>query len=397
MTDPPAPAVRETIARLRTAGIRTLMLTGDQRATAEAVARSLGLLDDHGTALDGAEIDAASDDELRARIGDVRAISRVSPEGKLRIVRALQARVDIVSMLGDGVNDAPALRQSDVGVAMGGRGTDVAKEAADIVLEDDRFETVGVAVEEGRAIFDNVGRFVFYLLACNLAEIATLAAGGLVGAVAPLAPLQILWLNLATDTTPALALALEPAARGAMTRPPRKPGTPILSRRLFAVAVALSALITIVTLLAWLAGARGWAHPDSLLPGAGDIARGRSYAFMTLALAQLWLVGVARMQGTRTSPPPAPLGSSEAQPPHGLRRWTRNPWALAAVLGTTIVQAAIAYVPPLAAILQVAPLGARDWMAICALGVAPAVIATAAIRLVRLFASRRGESRGAVA
>ena len=393
MTDPPAPAVRETIARFDAAGIRTLMLTGDQRATAEAVARDLGLLERGGTALDGAAADELPDDELRARIGMVRAISRVSPEAKLRIVRALQERGDIVIMLGDGVNDAPALRKADVGVAMGGRGTDVAKEAADIVLEDDRFETVGVAVEEGRAIFDNVRRFVFYLLACNLAEIATLAGGGLVGAAAPLVPLQILWLNLATDTTPALALALEPAAPGAMTRPPRDPGTPILSAQLFRIAIALSVLITVATLLAYMAGVRGWAAGG--VPATDGIARGRSYAFMTLALAQLWLVGVARWPGA-TSVPNGDAGGTPVVPRRGLRRWTTNPWAWAAVIGTTILQALTAYVPALARVLQVVPLGVRDWTMIAGFAAAPAIIATAVLHLRRWReqAAMRSEAKG---
>jgi len=380
MTDPPAPGVRETIARFEAAGIRTLMLTGDQKATAEAVARNLGLLERGGTALDGADVDELPDEELEERIGRVRAISRVSPEAKLRIVSALQARGDIVTMLGDGVNDAPALRKADVGVAMGRRGTDVAKEAADIVLEDDRFETIGVAVEEGRAIFDNVRRFVFYLLACNLAEIATLAAGGLVGASAPLVPLQILWLNLVTDTTPALALALEPAVPGAMTRPPRKPGTSLLPARLFRIAIAISVLITVATLLAYMAGARGWAGGD-----VGDsVQRGRTYAFMTLALAQLWLVGVARWPGASAALP----DGSERAPGRGLRRWTRNPWAWAAAICSTILQMVIGYVPALATVLQIAPLGLRDWELIAAFAAAPAIIATIVLHLQRWRTTR---------
>lgn len=383
MTDPPAPGVRETIARFEGAGIRTLMLTGDQRATAEAVARNLGLLERGGTALDGADVDELSDDELQERIGRVRAISRVSPEAKLRIVRALQTRGDIVTMLGDGVNDAPALRKADVGVAMGGRGTDVAKEAADIVLEDDRFETIGVAVEEGRAIFDNVRRFVFYLLACNLAEIATLAAGGLVGAVAPLLPLQILWLNLATDTTPALALALEPAAPGAMTRPPRKPGTSLLPARLFRIAIALSIVITVATLLSYMAGALGWAVRGAPDP-RDSLARGRSYAFMTLAFAQLWLVGAARWSGATNA-----LPNAGRAPVHGVRRFTRNPWAWGAVIFTTILQVAVAYFPPVAAVLQLVPLGVGDWELIAAFAAAPAIIASVVLHLQRWRTTRR--------
>ena len=385
MTDPPAPGVRETIARFEGAGIRTLMLTGDQRATAEAVARNLGLLARGGTALDGADVDELPDDELQERIGRVRAISRVSPEAKLRIVSALQARGDIVTMLGDGVNDAPALRKADVGVAMGGRGTDVAKEAADIVLENDRFETIGVAIEEGRAIFDNVRRFVFYLLACNLAEIATLAAGGLVGAVAPLLPLQILWLNLATDTTPALALALEPAAPGTMVRPPRTPGASLLPARLFRIAIALSILITVATLLSYMAGAGGWATPGGPHP-RDSLARGRSYAFLTIAFAQLWLVGAARWPGAARR---LPNGDGAGRPRRGLRRLTGNPWAWAAVLFTTILQVVIVYLPPIASVLQLVPLGVRDWQLVCAFAAAPAIIASVVLHLPRWRTTRR--------
>ena len=386
MTDPPAPGVRETIARLHAAGIRTLMLTGDQRATADAIARNLGVLDGEGETLDGADVDALADDELRDRIADVRAISRVSPKAKLRIVRALQQRGDIVVMLGDGVNDAPALRQADVGVAMGGRGTDVAKEAAGVVLEDDRFETVGAAVEEGRAIFDNVRRFVFYLVSGNLAEIATLAAAGLVGAIAPLVPLQILWINLVSDSAPALALALEPAVPGIMQRPPRRPGTPILSGRLLRAALALAALIAAATLFAYVAGARGWAvGPGLPLPRADAVARGRTYAFMTLALAQLWLVGVARWPGRAMVP--------NADRPR--RPWGGNPYAWAAVALTAAVQVGIAYVPPVAAVLEIAPLGARDWALIMAVALVPAVVATGVLHAQRALYGRRRMSSGA--
>ncbi len=379
MTDPPALGVRQTIAQLSSAGIRTLMLTGDQRATAEAIARDLGLLGAAGV-LDGADIDRITDDELPERLTHVQVISRVSPEAKLRVVRALQASGDIVAMLGDGVNDAPALRQADVGVAMGRRGTDVAKEAAGIVLEDDRFATIGAAVEEGRAIFDNVRRFVFYLLACNLAEIATLAAGGLVGAAAPLIPLQILWLNLATDAAPALALALEPAAPGVMRRRPRKPGTPLLPGRLFRIAVALSALMTVATLIAYAAGTRGWALGSGASPTLLEgVARGRSYAFMTLALAQLWLVGIARWPGWT----PAPRDVERVA-----RRWGGNPWAWAAVVITTVVQIGIAYVPPVAAVLQIAPLGPRDWLLIFGFAAVPVLVATIVLRVQGALQSR---------
>ena len=179
LMDPPAPGVKEAIATLRRAGLRTIMLTGDQRFTAEAIGRDLGVLSAGDEALDGRDLRQLSAEALQERLGRVGTFSRISPEDKLTVVRALRRQGEIVAMLGDGVNDAPALRQADVGVAMGIRGTDVAKEAAAIVLQDDRFETIAVAVEEGRVIFDNIRKFVFYLFSCNLAEILGLLVAGL--------------------------------------------------------------------------------------------------------------------------------------------------------------------------------------------------------------------------
>ena len=167
-------------------------------------------------------------------IGRTQAFSRVTPEHKLIIVESLQSRGEIVAMLGDGINDAAALKKADVGVAMGGRGTDVAKEAAAIVLQDDRFETVAAAVEEGRIIFDNIRKFVFYLFSCNVAEVLVLLVAGLAGLPLPLAPLQLLWLNMVTDTFPALALAIEPGDVDVMRRPPQNPQDAILSRQFLA-------------------------------------------------------------------------------------------------------------------------------------------------------------------
>ena len=185
------------------------MLTGDQKLTAETVARQLGLIGTTETALDGQELEALSDGQLRDAVAQTAVFSRVSPEAKLRVISAYQARGEIVAMLGDGVNDAAALRKADIGVVMGLRGTDLAKEAAAVVLQDDRFPTIAAAIEEGRVIADNIRKFVFYLFSCNLAEILVLLGAGVVGLPVPLLPLQILWLNLLTDTFPALALAVE--------------------------------------------------------------------------------------------------------------------------------------------------------------------------------------------
>jgi Ca2+-transporting ATPase len=188
IADPPATGVRETVALLRDAGVRTVMITGDQRLTAAAAVRDLALVRGEIRIIDGHELAAIPDDALPARLRDTAAVCRVSPSDKLRIDSALQRSGEIVAMLGDGVNDAAALRKADIGVAMGVRGTDVAKDAADMVLADDRFATVGRAVEEGRVVFDNIRKFVFYLFSCNLAEVVVLLAAGVAGVVGMLTP-----------------------------------------------------------------------------------------------------------------------------------------------------------------------------------------------------------------
>jgi Ca2+-transporting ATPase len=358
IVDPPAEGVQETLDTLKRAGIRTVMITGDQRATAETIARDLGTLGDGDRAIDGQELQRLSDEELTDSERPVGVFSRVSAEDKLRIVTALQARGDVVAMLGDGVNDAAALKKADVGVAMGLRGTDVAKETADIVLNDDRFLTVGAAVEEGRVIFENIRKFVFYLFSCNLAEVLVLLVASLAALPLPLLPLQILWLNLVTDTFPALALAMEPAEPGVMERPPRDPERAILSAPFLSAIVFYAVLITTVTLLAY-----GWGLQS------GDTARAMTIAFMTLALAQLFHLGNARSRG----------------PVLSRRRAFANPWALAALPLVISLQLLSVYWPPLASVLRTSPLASADWLVVGALSVVPAVIG----QLVDLLQQRR--------
>jgi len=348
MFDPPAPGVAETIHSLRTAGIRTIMLTGDQRLTASVIAHALGVAAEGSEALDGAEIDALSDTALAARLESVSAFSRVSPEAKLRIVAALQMDGNVVAMLGDGVNDAPALARADIGVAMGGRGTDVAKEAAGVVLADDRFSTVSVAVEEGRVIYGNIRRFVFYLLSCNLAEVLVLFAAAIAGLASPLQPLQILWLNLLTDTFPALALAMEPSSPGVMTRPPQNPHAPLLSRRLVLTSGGYALLMAAATFTALLWG---------LSETGGDriqvVRHAGTLTFMTLALAQ-----VAHLVNARHLPGDV-----------GPRRIN---WYVAAAAGLAVaLQMATVYVSPLARVLGVTPIDLTDIAVISALALAP--------------------------
>jgi Ca2+-transporting ATPase len=344
--DPPAPGVQETIARLRDAGLRTIMLTGDQRLTALSVGRALGLLAGPDEIMDGRDLDGASQATVDDAVGRVRAFSRIAPEHKLTIVRALQRRGEIVAMLGDGVNDAAALKQADVGVAMGQRGTDAAKQAAAIVLQDDRFETVGTAVEEGRVIFDNIRKFVFYLFSCNTAEVLVLLGAGLAGLPLPLLPLQLLWLNLVTDTFPALALALEPGDADVMRRPPRHPREALLSTSFVTSILFYGLLITASTLAAYV-----WAlarHPD----------HATTIAFMTLGLAQIAHLGTARSAGAVLKP--AAIVS--------------NPFALAGATLAVVLQVGVVAVPPLARVLHVTPLTGQEWMVVVASAAAPAVI-----------------------
>lgn len=348
LLDPPAPGVRETIDRLRAAGLRTIMLTGDQRATAIAVGRRLGLLTSDQEVLDGREVQRLSHDELRDRLDATRVFSRITPDAKLAIVGALQERGEIVAMLGDGVNDAAALKKADVGVAMGIRGSDVAKQAASIVLRDDRFETVAAAVEEGRVIYDNIRKFVFYLFSCNLAEILVLLVLGLLG-LPPLLPLQILWLNLVTDTFPALALALEPADPDVMRRPPRDPQEALLSRRFLLTMTAYALLIAASTIGA------------SLVIDDPTGPRVVTVAFVTLALAEVFHLGNAR----------------RADPVIGPRSATANPYALGALLFTTALQCGIMFWPPAMRLLHLAPLTGRDWVIIGVSAAATAVIGQA--------------------
>ncbi len=347
--DPPAPDVAATVRRLSSAGIRTVMITGDQAITAEAVALQLGLLDTGGEVLEArtlrGDVEFAFDQQLD-RVG---VFSRVSPGDKLRIVKAFQKRGEIVAMLGDGVNDAPALKQADIGVAMGGRGTDVAKETADLVLRDDRFGTISVAVEEGRVIFDNIRKFIFYLFSCNLAEVLVLFIAGLAALPMPLLPLQILWLNLVTDVFPALALAAEPPEPGVMQRPPRDPRAAILSPGFLRLTGIYGALLTASTLFVFIWALEVWnVEPQ----------RAVTMAFMTLAMSQLLHVFNARSEK-------AVLFS---------RRIFSNGWVWGAIVLTFGMQLAAVYEPGLSRVLQTSRLGIADWFLVLSGSAAPLVV-----------------------
>ena len=357
ISDPPAGGVRETIQGLKAAGIRTLMITGDQHLTALHVAQQLDLASAASEAAGGQALAHLNESDLAELVGRTTVFSRVSPADKLRIVKVLQERGDIVAMLGDGVNDAPALKMADIGVAMGKRGTDVAKEAADVVLADDRFLTIAAAVEEGRVIFDNIRKFVFYLFSCNLAEVLVLLVAAAIGLPQPLLPLQILWLNLVTDTFPALALAAEPAERDVMRRPPRDPQQAILSRRFIVAIVFYALLIAASTLLAYVA-----------VLERGDATHAISVAFVTLALAQTFHLGNARSTSSVLS----------------ARHAASNRWAIAAVLLVVGLQLLAVYTPALTRVLKIVPLSLNEWGLAFGAAAIPAVVGQA-IKSVRLL------------
>jgi Ca2+-transporting ATPase len=296
-------------------------------------------------AIDGVEMDRVPAADLGPLVRTHSAFTRITPEHKLTIVRALRDQGEIVAMLGDGINDAAALRQADVGVAMGRRGTDVAKQAAAIVLQDDRFETIAAAVEEGRVIFDNIRKFVFYLFSCNVAEVLVLVGALLAGWPLPLLPLHLLWLNLVTDTFPALALALEPAEGDVMRRPPRRPREAILSPAFLREIFWYAALITASTLTAFV-----WALAHA--PAAAT-----TVAFMTLGMAQIAHLGNARRAAAVLRPVDV----------------VANRYALAGAGLAVGLQVAALQVPGLRRVLDLTPLTGREWLVILALAAIPAV------------------------
>ena len=278
MIDPPRDEARDAVARAKGAGIRPIMITGDHPRTAAVIAAELGIASD-GRAVTGAELEKMSDEALDRTVREVSVYARVNPEHKLRIVKALQRGGMTVAMTGDGVNDAPALKTADIGVAMGITGTDVSKEAADMVLADDNFASIVAAVEEGRAIFSNIRKFLRYLLSSNIGEVMTmffgvlladvigLTAAGDGGVVLPLLATQILWINLVTDGAPALALGVDPADAGMMNQPPRPRGEGVITRRMWAGIFFVGVVMAAGTLLVLDASL-----PGGLIEGSGTIA-----------------------------------------------------------------------------------------------------------------------------
>ncbi|MGI6485798.1 MAG: cation-translocating P-type ATPase [Tepidanaerobacteraceae bacterium] len=277
MIDPARTEAKKAIEICREAGIKPIMITGDYKETAVAIAKQLDILDDETTVLTGAELESLSDDKLASASNNVSVYARVSPVHKLRIVDAIKKNGNIVAMTGDGVNDAPALKKADIGVAMGITGTDVAKETADMILTDDNFASIVSAVEEGRVIYSNIRKFVFFLLSCNIAEILIIFTAMLIGLPVPLKPIQILWLNLLTDAFPALALGIEKKEPDIMKQPPRKPDAPIMDKRM-KIQISIQSVSMAIAVLG--------VFVYALTTGA-SIEVARTYAFTTLIFSEL--------------------------------------------------------------------------------------------------------------
>ena len=350
MIDPPRDEARAAVALAKRAGIRPMMITGDHPKTASVIAMDLGIAAD-GRSVSGAELDATTDEALAHTVREVSVYARVDPEHKLRIVKALQQQGAIVAMTGDGVNDAPALKTADIGVAMGITGTDVSKQAADLVLADDNFATIVEAVEQGRVIFSNIRKFLRYLLSSNIGEVMTMFFGVLLaktidlrgdadGLVLPLLATQLLWINLVTDGAPALALGLDPAGPGLMDRPPRARGEAVITRRMWAGIVGVGVIMAAGTLFVLDASL-----PGGFVEGTGDLRYAQTMAFTTLMLFQLFNVFNAR--------------SDERSAFTGL---FSNGWLWISVGVSLVLHVAVIYTPFLQLAFSTTALGLDDWL-----------------------------------
>ena len=349
MEDPPREDVRAALAQCREAGVRVVMVTGDQPVTARSVAEAVGLAEEGGDGvMHGATLKprAALTDAERRRILDTAIFARVSPRQKLDLIDLHQKNGSIVAMTGDGVNDAPALKEADIGIAMGRRGTQVAREAADMVLQDDAFATIVAAIEQGRVIFGNIRRFIYYLMACNVGEVMIVGLAALVSTTLPILPLQILFLNLVTDIFPALALGMGEGEPDVMKQPPRDPKEPILGRTHWQGIVAYGAVFTVAVLGA-LVLALYWLEMPT--PQAVTVS------FLTLAFAQLWHVFNMRS-------PHSGLFNNEI---------TRNPYVWGALALCSAMLLAVVYVPGLAVVFEVQHPGFSGWLLLLAMSAVP--------------------------
>ncbi|MCS7010449.1 MAG: cation-translocating P-type ATPase [Anaerolineales bacterium] len=371
MIDPARAEVRPALEKAKRAGIRTVMITGDYPNTARAIAESIGLLRPTGKVLTGAEVDRMSDDDLKQVIRETDVFARVSPEHKMRIVNALQANNEVVAMTGDGVNDAPAIKRADIGVAMGITGTDVAKETADMVLTDDNYASIVAAVEQGRIIYSNIRKFVYFLLSSNVAEIMIIFLATLTGLPAPLTAIQLLWLNLVTDGAPALALAMEKGDPDIMEQPPRPKSEPVIHGPMRLGIVIQTIAQTGAVLTAFCLGLLWHLEAGAFLPqGANpilyllqhdwrgvDVQTAETMAFVTLSLCELFRAYTVRSEKTSLFR----IGVFS------------NPWMQYAVTLSFVLLFLVTSVPLLQPIFNTHFLSLREWLIVLGLALLPAV------------------------
>lgn len=349
MIDPPREEAKEAIKECQAAGITPKMITGDYPKTALAIARQIGLADDNNQVLTGTELSELSDDDLQATVENVNIYARVSPEHKVRIVNALKANGHIVAMTGDGVNDAMALKKADIGISMGITGTDVAKQTADMVLMDDNFASIVGAVKEGRIIYANIRKFVYFLLSCNFAEVLVIFISMLVGWPVPLLPIQLLWVNVLTDAFPALALGVEAGESDIMKRKPRSPIEPLLDRKLWRLVVIQALVVTTTTLLAFYIGLN--------TPAPNSLALGRTMAFLTLINGELLRAFSSRSEQISL----IKLGLFS------------NKVMLLAILGSILLLLPVLFIPTLAEAFSLVSLSTSQWLWGLSLGLLPLV------------------------
>lgn len=349
MIDPARPEAKEAIKHCKAAGIQTVMITGDYKETAFAIGKELGMVESIDEALMGDELNQLSDEELKEVVGKIKVYARVSPEHKVRIISALQANGEVVSMTGDGVNDALALKRADIGVAMGITGTDVAKNTADIILTDDNFTSIVAAVEEGRIIYSNIKKFVFFLLSCNIGEILLILISILLQLPVPLKAIQLLWLNLVTDSFPALALGVEKGEPDIMEIQPRRPNEPILDRVMLKKIGFQSMAIAMASLLAFRWGLNHY---------PGDIDKARTITFSTLILSELLRSYSSRSQK------------------HTLFKlgFFTNPVLVYSTLFSLLLMLAVLYIPFIQPIFSTFSLGLVDWKIVLSFGSIPLIV-----------------------
>lgn len=346
MIDPPRKGVKEAVLACRRAGIKTVMITGDHITTAKAIAKDLEILRGRELAITGQELDKIPDSKLEKDIMNYSVFARVTPEHKVRIVKAFQKTGAVVAMTGDGVNDAPALKKSDIGIAMGRKGTDVAKNAADMILNDDNFVTIVDAVKQGRNIFDNIKKAIHFLIATNIGEIVTIFVGLLLGVKSPLLAIQLLWVNLVTDSLPAIALGLEPPEKDIMNRPPRDAKKSIFADGLMGKIVVEGFMIGMFTILAFFIGNRYY-----------GIEVARTMAFISLGMLEL-----IHSFNVKSEESIFKVGLFE------------NKYLLGAFGLGTVLQLGIIFVPSLAEIFKLTQLNTTQWLITIAISIAPIII-----------------------